>query len=180
MKKSEKMDLTNDIQNSQNKQDIMNLYQKVKNKEISLENIESDKLYKIMILLNEEVKMRYEEMAVKCNEVKSHLNNAIMYNKQVETGEKMTICKQNMQNEDKKDFIASIKCEDLQDKIMLLKLQDEIEAKGINPENVYELTKDLTETQKEKLKKLYQTQIKEYETSIENYKRKILRIKNNM
>lgn len=55
---------------------------------------------------------------------------------------------------------------------MLLKLQDEIESKGINKENVYELTKDLTETQKEKLKELYQNQIKEYETNIENYKEK--------
>ncbi len=83
-------------------------------------------------------------------------------------------------NENKKEFTESIKFEEDPDKVMLLKLQDKIEETGINKENVYNLTKDLTEEQKEKLKELYQTQIKEYEISIENCKRKILRIKKNM
>lgn len=87
----------------------------------------------------------------------------------------MTIFKQNLRavkNKDRRDFINSIRFKEDPDKAMLLKLQDEIEAKGINKENVYELTKDLTEMQKEKLKELYQNQIKEYETNIENYKKR--------
>lgn len=80
-------------------------------------------------------------------------------------------------NENQKEFIQSVKFEEDSDKVMLLKLQDKIEETGINKENVYNLTKDLTEEQKEKLKELYQTQIKEYEINIENYKRKILNIK---
>lgn len=87
----------------------------------------------------------------------------------------MTVFKQNLQavkNKDRRDFINSIKFKEDPDKAMLLKLQDEIEAKGINKENVYELTKDLTQMQKEKLRELYQIQIKEYETNIENYKRR--------
>lgn len=80
-------------------------------------------------------------------------------------------------NEKQKEFIQSVKFKEDPDKAMLLKLQDEIEKAGINKENVYHLTKDLTDEQKEKLKELYQTQIKEYEISIENYKRKILNIK---
>ncbi len=63
---------------------------------------------------------------------------------------------------------------------MLLRIQDEIEEKGITPENVFELTKNLTESQKDLLKQLYIGQIENLNNSVENYKKKILKIKANM
>lgn len=42
----------------------------------------------------------------------------------------------------------------------LLKIQNELERIGINEENVYRLTKDLTAEQKRKLELLYENQIK--------------------
>ena len=80
---------------------------------------------------------------------------------------------------DKNQFIKNIKFEEDPDKQMLLKLQDDLERAGINAENVYNLTKNLSETQKNKLLCLYKEQIKMYEDNIKNYKNKILAIKNN-
>lgn len=56
----------------------------------------------------------------------------------------------------------------------LLKIQNELERIGINEENVYRLTKDLSAEQKRKLELLYENQIKELETSIDSYKNKII------
>ena len=56
----------------------------------------------------------------------------------------------------------------------LLKIQNELERIGINEENVYRLTKDLTAEQKRKLELLYENQIKKLETSIDSYKNKII------
>lgn len=56
----------------------------------------------------------------------------------------------------------------------LLKIQNELERIGINEENVYRLTKDLTAEQKRKLELLYENQIKKFETSIDSYKNKII------
>lgn len=56
----------------------------------------------------------------------------------------------------------------------LLKIQNELERIGINKENVYRLTKDLTAEQKRKLELLYENQIKKLETSIDSYKNKII------
>ena len=60
---------------------------------------------------------------------------------------------------------------------MLLKIQDDLEIKGINGKNAYELTKNLSEVQKQKLLNLYEEQIKSYETSLKNHKAKILSIR---
>ncbi len=78
---------------------------------------------------------------------------------------------------DKNSFLKSIKFQEDPDKAMLLKLQDDLEKNGINAENAYNLTKDLSETQKRKLLDLYKEQIKMYEASIKNHKNKILAIK---
>lgn len=78
---------------------------------------------------------------------------------------------------DKNRFFKSIKFEEDPDKAILLKIQDEIEERGIKKENVLELTKRLTEEQKQKLLILYKEQINKYETSIENHKRNILAIR---
>lgn len=59
----------------------------------------------------------------------------------------------------------------------LLKIQNELERVGINKENVYRLTRDLTEEQKRKLELLYENQIKKLETSIDSYKNKIVLIR---
>lgn len=76
-----------------------------------------------------------------------------------------------------KEFVQSIKFEEDKEKTMLLNIQDELEKREINKKNVHELTKDLTQEQKERLEELYKTQIKEYETSLENYKRQILKLR---
>ena len=80
-------------------------------------------------------------------------------------------------SKDKNDFLKSVKFEEDPDKNMLLKIQDELEKKGINRDNAYELTKNLTEIQKQKLLKLYEEQIKNYENSLENHRKNILAIR---
>ena len=74
-------------------------------------------------------------------------------------------------------FFKSIKFEEDPEKAMLLKIQDDFEKMGINKENAYKLTKDLTDSQKTKLENLYREQIRDYQISISNYKTKILSIR---
>lgn len=83
-------------------------------------------------------------------------------------------------NRNDSSFFKEIKFEEDPDKVMLLKIQNDFEKKGINKENAYELTKDLTDVQKQKLENLYREQIKEFETNIRNYKNKILAIRNRL
>ena len=78
---------------------------------------------------------------------------------------------------DKNNFINSIKHNEDPDNILLLKIQDELEKKGINYNNAYELTKNLTNEQKIKLSNLYKEQINNFESSIENSKNKIISIR---
>lgn len=85
----------------------------------------------------------------------------------------------NTKNEEnnKNSFFKSIKFEEDPDTVKLLKIQDELERRGINAKNAYELTKDLSEEQKQKLEELYKNQIKEFELSVQNYKNKIISIR---
>lgn len=76
-----------------------------------------------------------------------------------------------------KSFLERIKFEEDPDKAMLLKIQDDLEKNGINAENAYNLTKNLSDIQKSKLLSLYKEQIAFYKTSIEKYKNKILAIR---
>lgn len=78
------------------------------------------------------------------------------------------------------NFIESIRIVPDKEKEILLKIQDEIEKKGITLKNVLELTKKLSESEKRKLKQLYQEQINNINSSTENYKKKILEIKSNI
>ena len=78
---------------------------------------------------------------------------------------------------DKNSFLKNIKFKEDPDKEMLLKIQDDLEKNGINAENAYNLTKNLTETQKIKLLNLYKEQIEMYESSIKSYKNRILVIR---
>ena len=77
----------------------------------------------------------------------------------------------------KNSFLERIKFEEDPDKAMLLKIQDDLEKNGINAENAYNLTKNLSDIQKSKLLSLYKEQIAFYKTSIEKYKNKILAIR---
>lgn len=78
------------------------------------------------------------------------------------------------------NFFESIKVLPDKEKEMLLRIQDEIEEKGVTLENVFELTKNLTESQKILLKQLYIEQLENLNNSVENYKKKILKIRANM
>lgn len=78
---------------------------------------------------------------------------------------------------DKNSFLKSIKFEEDPERVMLLKIQDDLEIKGITGINAYELTKNLNDVQRQKLLNLYEEQIKNYEISLENYKRNILAIR---
>lgn len=75
------------------------------------------------------------------------------------------------------EFINLIKYDEDPDMVNLLKIQNELEKIGINEKNAFELTKDLSEEQKQKLKKLYKKQINEFKLRINNYKTKILKAK---
>lgn len=83
----------------------------------------------------------------------------------------------NSSNNIKYSFLKSIKFEEDPEKVMLLKIQDDFEIKGINGENAYELTKNLSDVQKQKLLNLYEDQIKNYENSLENHRKNILAIR---
>lgn len=80
-------------------------------------------------------------------------------------------------SDEKNNFINSIKHNEDPDNILLLKIQDKLEKKGINYDNAYELTKNLTNEQKIKLSNLYKEQINNFESSIENSKNKIISIR---
>ncbi len=75
------------------------------------------------------------------------------------------------------DFLNSLKYNEDPDKKILLKLQDELETKGINQENIVQLTKDLSKEQKNKLEELYKQQIYELKLKINGYKNKIIAIR---
>ncbi len=59
----------------------------------------------------------------------------------------------------------------------LLNIQEELEQRGINEENLRSLTKDLSDEEKEQLKNLYIEQRDRLKSEIEIYKKKILAIK---
>ena len=58
-------------------------------------------------------------------------------------------------------FVETLKFEEDKELKKLIEIQEELEKKGINKENVQELTKDLSEKQKQRLENLYKEQIKE-------------------
>lgn len=88
----------------------------------------------------------------------------------------------NISREEKnnKSFMNNIKFEEDKEKLKLLKIQEELEQKGISKKNIFNLTKGLSENQKKKLEDLYKIQIRELELSTENYKNKIISMRKNM
>ena len=59
----------------------------------------------------------------------------------------------------------------------LIKIQNKLEKIGINYDNAFELTKDLSDNEKKKLIELYKAQIENSENNIRKQRDKILRIK---
>ena len=55
-------------------------------------------------------------------------------------------------------FVETLKFEEDKELKKLIEIQEELEKKGINKENVQELTKDLSEKQKQRLENLYKEQ----------------------
>ena len=80
---------------------------------------------------------------------------------------------------EKEKFLNSIKYSEYDSKIKLLKIQKELVKMGINKENIALLTKDLSEDEKQKLEDLYEIQINQLNSNIENYKNKIIKIRRN-
>ena len=78
------------------------------------------------------------------------------------------------------NFINSLKIQSDKETEFLLKIQDEIEKRGINKNTVLQLTKSLSKEQKAKLKQLYNQQISDFQMSTQNYKQHILKIRNNL
>lgn len=75
------------------------------------------------------------------------------------------------------DFIESIRIVPDKEKEMLLRIQQKIEETGINKKYILALTKNLSDSQKERLKQLYNRQIEDLNHNIEQYKTKIINIK---
>lgn len=59
----------------------------------------------------------------------------------------------------------------------LIKIQNQLEKIGINYDNAFELTKDLSDNEKKKLVELYKAQIENSENNIRKQRDRILRIK---
>ncbi len=75
------------------------------------------------------------------------------------------------------DFINYIKIIPDKNKEYLLKIQNQIEKKGINQKDIFEITKNLSDNQKRMLEYLYIKQIEELKNSTEQYKKKIINIR---
>ena len=84
---------------------------------------------------------------------------------------------QNTNNTKPNDFFNSLKFTEEPEEKKLLKIQEDLEKIGINQKNAYNLTKELTEVQKEKLLQLYNVQINALNTKIERLKSNIIKIK---
>ena len=84
---------------------------------------------------------------------------------------------QNTNNIKPNDFFNSLKFTEDPEEKKLLKIQEDLEKIGINQKNAYNLTKELTEVQKEKLLQLYNVQIDALNTKIERVKSDIIKIR---
>ena len=96
-----------------------------------------------------------------------------------EKKEEREVINQIKENINKTNFKNKIKFEENLEKKKLLEIQKVLENGEITIELASELTKDLTSKEKSNLLELYKTQINQLEVSLENYKKRILAIKNN-
>ena len=82
--------------------------------------------------------------------------------------------------EENNNFRKSLKISEDPEKRMLLEIQKKIEKDGINPTNVYFLTKDLNNVQRKNLLELYQMQINNLNTNINDCRKRIINIRKNI
>ncbi len=82
--------------------------------------------------------------------------------------------------EENNNFRNSLKISEDPEKRMLLEIQKKIEKDGINPTNVYFLTKDLNNVQRKNLLELYQMQINNLNTNINDCRKRIINIRKNI
>ena len=82
--------------------------------------------------------------------------------------------------EENNTFRNSLKISEDPEKRMLLEIQKKIEKDGINPTNVYFLTKDLNNVQRKNLLELYQMQINNLNTNINDCRKRIINIRKNI
>ena len=78
------------------------------------------------------------------------------------------------------EFLGRIKLEKDEELEKLLKIQEIIEETDINEKDVYEITKNLSDSQKLKLQQLYEKQINSLKENLNYYKNKIIKIRNNI
>ena len=72
------------IYTDKSKKEILEIYNKVKNNVIDLNELDSDTLYKIMLLVREEIELSNKKFKEEFNQTTLHLYNLKMYNKQIE------------------------------------------------------------------------------------------------
>jgi len=77
----EQMDIK---EKSNSKEEIMNIYNKVKYGNVNLSDLDKNILYKIMILLNEEIEITSKKMKGKITEANMLLYNIKMHNKELD------------------------------------------------------------------------------------------------
>lgn len=77
---------------------------------------------------------------------------------------------------DKSNFLNSIKITQNKEKDKLIAIKKRIQ-KDINRDNILNLTKDLSDKQKQELKQLYYEEIKKLNYNMEQYKNKITKIR---
>lgn len=82
--------------------------------------------------------------------------------------------------EENNNFRKSLKISEDPEKRMLLEIQKKIEKDGINPTNVYFFTKDLNNVQRKNLLDLYQMQINNLNTNINDCRKRIINIRKNI
>lgn len=57
------------------KQEIMELYNNIKNEQLDLENVDTEKLYKVMILLNEEMCILSNKLTEKIDSIENEIKS---------------------------------------------------------------------------------------------------------
>lgn len=67
-----------------NKGEFFEIYEKVKNGEMNLENLDKETVVKILRMLKEELNINRNKINEKMNSFKISLDNAKMYNKEIE------------------------------------------------------------------------------------------------
>lgn len=74
-------------------------------------------------------------------------------------------------------FLERVRLEKDEELEKLLRIQKELEQTDINEKNVYELTKNLSGSQKSRLQELYENQISDLKNSLNCYKNKIIKLR---